>query len=78
MSVSDVRIGTNGAFIERDIKAFQFTFSNHGWLRIYSELVAPKRSFGFFSSKRIKMFWSFGEAFIIKKVHLEPEEVDKG
>ena len=56
MSVSEVKIGTNGAFIDRDIKAFQFTFSNQGWFLISYALEAPSLSLGFFSSKRIKMF----------------------
>ena len=49
-------MGTNGAFIDLDIKAFQFTFSNQGWLFIYYMLEAPNLSLGFFSNKRIRMF----------------------
>jgi hypothetical protein len=30
MSASDVKIGTNGAFIDLFNNAFQFTLSNHG------------------------------------------------
>ena len=73
VSASDVRIGTNGALIDLDVRAFQFTLSNQGWPFISSGLLDPIRSFGFFSSKRRTKSWTLGEP-LIRKVVRKGEE----
>ena len=62
MSASDDNIGTNGAFIDFDNNAFQFTLSNQGWFFISSAPLLPNRSFGFFSNNLVSKFCNLGDA----------------
>lgn len=63
LSASEDKIGTKGAFIALFAKAFQFTFSNHGWDLIWAAPFEPSLSFGFFYSNPEIRFCSLGETY---------------